>query len=90
VPRPQCGCCPEETAIVSVRLEIPTSNQYVTRHPAKAAQSLPLASTGLNRGAVVVKCRGGLGARDPLGLQADLADGYVTGEGARRDYGIAD
>jgi N-methylhydantoinase B len=29
-------------------------------------------------------------ARDPQQLQADLAEGYVTGAGARRDYGIAD
>jgi N-methylhydantoinase B len=28
--------------------------------------------------------------RAPLRLQQDLADGYVTKEGARRDYGIAD
>jgi N-methylhydantoinase B len=29
-------------------------------------------------------------ARDPLRLQEDLADGYVTTQGARRDYGRAD
>jgi N-methylhydantoinase B/oxoprolinase/acetone carboxylase alpha subunit len=28
--------------------------------------------------------------RDPARLLEDLADGYVTGEGARRDYEIAD
>jgi N-methylhydantoinase B len=29
-------------------------------------------------------------ARDPALLGEDLADGYVTAEGARRDYGPAD
>ena len=28
--------------------------------------------------------------RDPARLGEDLADGYVTPEGARRDYGVAD
>jgi N-methylhydantoinase B len=28
--------------------------------------------------------------RDPASLREDLADGYVTEEAARRDYGIAD
>jgi N-methylhydantoinase B len=60
---------------------------------------LPLNSKGAFRlpadGRLVMEAPGSGGygppaAHDPLRLQQDLADGYVTEEGARRDYGIAD